>query len=76
MNDAKCAEINEKSIFSFRDMVDFVLKICQFSMNFEHKLDHKSKTKNRKIDFSFVSAHCVSSVKMESKLREGGSAYP
>ena len=31
---------------------------------------------NRNIDFSFVSALCVYSIKTESKLKEGGSAYP
>ena len=33
---------------------------------------NNSKNKNRKMDFSFVSAHCASS----SKLRGVGSAYP
>ena len=33
--------------------------------------------KNRKMDFSFNSAHCASFMKMEAKLKEGGgSAYP
>ena len=53
-------------------MVDFVLKISQFSMNIEYKIDHNLMTKNRKIYFSFISAHCVSSIKTGSKLREGG----
>ena len=38
-------------------MVDFVLKLNEKLTNFEYKSDHISKTKNRKIDFSFVSAH-------------------
>ena len=53
MKGAECAE----TIFSFWDMIDFVHKICQFSMNFEYKIDHISKTKNQKIEFSLVSAH-------------------
>ena len=28
-------------------MIDFVLKIVPFSKNFEYKIDHNSKTKNR-----------------------------
>ena len=45
-------------------MVDFLLKIHRKLINFEHKNDHISKTKNHqnwKIDFSFGSAfvsHC------------------
>ena len=79
MKDAECAETNEKSVFatfSFRDMVDFVLKIGQFSMNFKYKIDHNSKTKNWKIDFSFVSAHFASSIKTGSELRWGGLNIP
>ena len=61
-------------------LVIFVLKSPQFSMNFHNS----SKNKNWKIDFSFVSAYCASSIKTGSKLRggrerEGGeeqSAYP
>ena len=56
MKDAECAETNEKSIFvifNFSDMAVFVIIIGQFLMNFHHN----SKNKNRKIDFSFVSAH-------------------
>ena len=33
-------------------------KLINFSMNFKYKIDHIQK--NRKIDFSFVSAHCAS----------------
>ena len=59
-------------------MVVFVLKIGPFLINFEYKIDHNSKNKNRKIDFSFVSAHCASSIKMGPfmRVRGGGSAYP
>ena len=40
-------------------MVDFVVKIGSFSMNFEYKIGHNSRTRNRKIDFSIVSEHCA-----------------
>ena len=45
----------------------------QSLMNFHDNL----KNKNRKIDFSVDSAYCASSMKLGSKLREGGggSAY-
>ena len=39
----------------------------EFSINFQDD----SKNKNQKIDFSFVSAHCASSIKTGSKLRGG-----
>ena len=55
-------------------MVDFVLKIIQFSKKFEYKIDHNSKTEifiNRKFHFSFVSAHCASLKKIGPFLREG-----
>ena len=61
MKDGECAETNEKFLFatfSFWDMVDFVLKIVQISKNFDYKIDHNSKTKNRKNNFSFVSVYC------------------
>ena len=38
-------------------MIVLVLKIGQFSINFEHKIDHNSKNKNyknRKIDFQLI----------------------
>ena len=69
MKDAKCAEANEKinlpifAIFYFSDMVDFVLKIVQFSKDFEYRIDHNSKMKNRmnrRFDFSFASAYFAS----------------
>ena len=50
----------------------FYTALVIFSMNFEWKIDPNSKNKNRKIDFSFVSAHCVSSIKMGLFLRGGG----
>ena len=37
-------------------------------MNFHYN----SKNKNRKIDFSFDSAHCASFMNVGSKLKEGG----
>ena len=43
-------------------------KRCQFSMNFQDN----SKNKNRKIDFSYVSAYSASLMKTGSKLRRGG----
>ena len=46
----------------------FCTKNCQFSMNFYDN----SKNKNRKIDFSFDSAHCTPFTKMGAKLRRGG----
>ena len=58
-------------IFILRVMVIFMTSLLKFSMNF-----HNFKNKNRKIDFSFVSAHCTSSMKTGLILRGGGSAYP
>ena len=49
-------------------MFIFVFKSPPFSINFHDN----SKNKYLKIDFSFVSAHCASFVKMEYKLRGGG----
>ena len=46
--------------FSFWDISVFLHKIGQFLMNFDYKIDHNSKNRNRKIDFSFVSVHCAS----------------
>ena len=51
MKNAECAETIEKINFpmlSFGAMIVFVLKIDQFSINLEYKIDHNSKTKNRK----------------------------
>ena len=56
-------------------MAVFVPKIGQFLMNYWSKIDHTCG-QNRKFDFSFDSAHCASFMKMGSKLRRGGSAYP
>ena len=71
MKDAECAESkkNKFSDFYFYSYIIFVLKSPQFSLNFHDN----SKNKNRKIDFSFVSAHRATSTKIGSKLR---SAYP
>ena len=76
MKDAECADrkknhISDFSDFFFSSYNPFCTKNCQFSMNFYDN----SKNKNPKIDFSFVSAHCTSSIKTGSKLR-GGSGYP
>ena len=56
-------------------MVVFVFKLGQFSTNFEYKIDYNSKNEyhiNWKIDFSLVSVHCASSIKMGPFLRERG----
>ena len=47
-------------------------------MNFEHKIDNISKTKsskNRKIDFSFVSKHCATFWEKKSALFDGGGVF-
>ena len=41
-------------------MAVFVLKMCQFLINFEYKIDHNLKNKNLKIDHSLDSALCAS----------------
>ena len=51
-------------------MVNFLLIFLK--KNFEYKINQNSKNMNRKIDFSFVSAHCASSIKMGPYLRRGG----
>ena len=64
MKDAECVESNDKScirFFIFRVMVIFVLKTAIFD-----------EDKNRKIDFSFVSTHTATLMKIEAKLRWGG----
>ena len=74
MKNAGCAETNEKSIidFYFLRYGCFYTQNWSISTNFEYKFDRNSKIKNRKIDFSFVSEHCVSSIKMAPFLRGGG----
>ena len=56
------------------------LKFIENWGHFEYKNNHNSKNKNRKkrkIVFSFISAHCVSFMKVGSKLGGGGGfAYP
>ena len=55
MEDAECAETNEKSIFrflTFEIWLFFYSKLVNFSLNFEYKIDHISKNNDRKIDFS------------------------
>ena len=62
---------NQISDFSdnyFSSYDQFCSKNCQFSMNFHDN----SRNKNRKIVFSFVSAHCATFMKVGSKLRGGG----
>ena len=44
-------------------------------MNFEYKIDHNSRNKNQKIDFSFVSIHSASFIKVRSKLMGGGHLH-
>ena len=63
---------NQFSDFNYWDIVNFVLKIGKFSMTFKRKIDHYSKNINRKIDFSFVTAHCASFMKMGAILRGEG----
>ena len=46
----------------------FCTENCQFFMNFHDN----SKNKNRKIDFSFDSRYCASSMNLGSKLRGWG----
>ena len=69
MKDAECAETNEKLIFRLFWFLVFEVwwflysKLVNSSIIIEYKIDHILKTKNRnnrKIDFSFVSAHCAS----------------
>ena len=57
MDDAKCAETNEKSSFQFL-FSSYREKFIENWPYFEYKNDHNSKNKNRKnlkFDFSFVS---------------------
>ena len=66
---------NQFSDFCFSEMVVFVLIIDPFSINFEYKIDHNSKNRNRnyrKIDFSFVSRHCTSLMKIRPFLSGEG----
>ena len=58
------------SISIFRVTVIFLLKLPQFLMNFHDILKNKNR-KNRKIDFSFDSAHCPFFIKTGAKLRGG-----
>ena len=77
MKDAESAESKEKSNFRFffSSCGHFCSKNCQFSMNLYENSENKNK-KNQKIDFSFVSAHCASFMKVGSKRRgEGGSMH-
>ena len=63
MKDAESAKTNEKSIFRFLVFELWSIlysKLIEKLTNFEYKTDHISKTKNRKIDFSFISAHSAS----------------
>ena len=73
MRDAECAESKEKSHFRFfrflffklqTFLFIFVLRNCQFSMNFHDK----PKNKNQKMNLSFYPAHCASFMKLEAKL--------
>ena len=66
MEDAEGAEqmINQFFDFQFLRYGRFFIKIGPFSVNFEYKIDHNSENKNRKIGFSFVSAHCAYIIRM------------
>ena len=59
---------NQFSVFYFSSYGNFCAQNCQFSMNFHDN----SKNKNKKMDFSFNSAHYASLIKMGAKLRGGG----
>ena len=57
------AETNEKLIFRFLFYKLWSIlysKLIEKFLNIEYKNDHIWKTKNRKIDFSIVSAHSLS----------------
>ena len=54
-------------IFSFWDIVVFLLKINNFSINFGYKIDHNSKT--IKYDFWFASVLCASFLEIWPLLR-------
>ena len=72
IKDAQWAETNEIqfSNFYFRIMFNFVRKTNRKLTHFEHKYDHISKNKNRKIDFWFVSAHSASSTHIKPLLKK------
>ena len=77
MQDAVCAESKEKSCIRFSDYIFFLsnghffIQNWQFSMNFHDNSKNENRN-NRKIDFSFVSAHSASFMKMGARLRGGG----
>ena len=60
MQDAEGAELTEKSIFHF--LFFELLEIHRKLGCFKYKNDHNLKNKNRKIVFSFVSAHSASCI--------------
>ena len=67
MKNAECDETNEKSIFSKKILVFeiwpfFHLDLVNISMICMYKNNHNSKTKTHKINFSLLSAHCISLV--------------
>ena len=62
---------NHVSDFSYSSYGHFCTQNCQFSMNFHDN----PKNKNRKMDFSFVSAQSASFMKIGAKLREGGGLH-
>ena len=50
-------------------------KYLKYSVNFEYKINYKSKNKsfkNRNIDFSFVSEHCATFCTKKTIIEEGG----
>ena len=73
---AQWAETNEKSILRFLQFLfyEFIEKLT----NFDYKNDHISKIKNRndrKIDYSFVLAHCASFINFWPFLRGEGCLH-
>ena len=72
MNDTESAEAKEKANFRFLRLLFFELWSFLYSNhpNFRWIFTiANSKSKNRKIEFSFVSAYWASSIKTGSKLR-------
>ena len=70
MKDAKCAESNGKSSFQclFFELSWKFIENCGLLCT---KMTITGQIKIGKIDFSFISAYCASSMKMGANLREG-----
>ena len=69
-------QISDSSDFYFSNYDHFCTKNHPNFRWIFHEYSKNKYWKNQKIIFSFVSAHCASSIKMVSKLRGTGSAYP